>query len=123
LMRGRTDAVFATPEDDIIIRDYKTGYRRPDGVLQLALYSLLLAPLLPFPPTKGELVYLRQIPQVQRYELTPYLAPARAWLDGVLAGIRSESYFLSPGPFCASCSVRTSCTWGSTLGGSDASNG
>jgi putative RecB family exonuclease len=123
LLRGRTDGVFETPDGQLVVRDYKTGRKMADSALQLAIYSKLLGAQLPFAPSLGELVYLRQTPQMVRFELDPFLAPAEAWLEGVLAGIRAGSFFLSPGPFCSSCSVRSSCTWGSKLGGNDANDG
>jgi len=109
---GRIDRVFQTPKGRIIV-DLKTGTRRPESGLQLALYRMgyELSHGLPeghsgasggwFMTKDGELHFEPIAPFTNRV--------LSGILKAYLAGVRQDVFLPNVGPACFSCAMKQAC--------------
>ena len=117
-VRGFIDGIWATPEGQLVIVDYKTGSRTPDSLLQLGLYAASLEQMgYPRPPL-GAFYMTRKHEMTKPESLDRYTVHFWEQMFGLFSKAVEEDIFLpNVGQSCRTCGVRDACA---AVGGVDA---
>ena len=109
-VRGFIDAVFVTPDGEVVIVDYKSGSRTPDSFAQLSLYSACLGQMGYPIPTLGSYWMTRKGTMTEPTDLQRM--DAQYWTNIVRqfkTAVDADIFLPNVGSHCFSCGVRDAC--------------
>ena len=117
-VRGFIDGVWATPDGELVVVDYKTGSRTPDSLLQLGLYAASLEQMGYPRPSLGAFYMTRKGEMTKPESLDRYTAHFWEQMFSLFSRAVQEDIFLpNVAQNCRTCGVRDACA---AVGGVDA---
>lgn len=118
-VKAKPDVVLRDPDGTYVIRDWKTGSRKPaTGPIQIAFYTHgIRAAHDDADRVRGEVALLRFDGDrgLITYDPTPYLSLATQMVTDFFAGTAEGVYPINPSDLCVACGVRAHCEYGKTL--------
>lgn len=117
-VRGAIDSVWEFPNGSLLVRDYKSGSRKPDSSAQLGLYGVALGQLFGIVPHWGDFYMARKAETVGLDDLTVWTEERLTRMYGDMdRAVRAGIFIPVIGSMCGKCSVRDYCVG---VGGSKA---
>ncbi len=108
---GFIDLILIAPDGRLLVRDIKTGNKKPIGPLQLALYGHAVYDLLGEQPEWGDYYMAKNHAPSDPMDLRPYSRDMVAeWFRAMHDSEMRGNYLPNPGDHCTTCGVRRFCS-------------
>jgi putative RecB family exonuclease len=109
LVRGYIDRVFEHPDHGLTVVDLKTGSKRPDNPLQLALYRAAWNLSREAKVNHGAW-FMTKDGELFPQDLSPYTDQILSrMIDQYLAGVEADVFLPNVGAVCFSCPMKPAC--------------